>query len=41
MNDFNDGDDLPKVQLLRMLKELANPASTFLLKPEVKATMHG
>ena len=38
---FNDSDDLAKVQLLRKLKELTNPASTFLLEPKVKGKTLG
>lgn len=38
---FNDSDDLAKIQLLRKLKELTNPTSTFFLKLEVKGKTRG
>lgn len=41
MKRFNVNNDLAKVQLLRKLKELKNPASTFLIELEVKGKTHG
>lgn len=41
MKRFNVNNDLAKVQLLRKLKELKNPASTFLIELEVKRKTHG
>lgn len=41
MKRFNLNNDLAKVQLLRKLNELKNPASTFLLELEVKGKTDG
>ncbi|XP_052300876.1 PKS-NRPS hybrid synthetase cheA-like [Citrus sinensis] len=38
---FNNNDYTGKLQILKKLKELANPASTYLIEPEAKARTRG
>ena len=38
---FQDNDQLGKIQILKKLKEVANPLSTNLLEPDVKLNTRG